>query len=120
MQRSPNSLPSLDPLHGGVSSASSAAVARARSHVVLERKFAERDAMRQQQMDAEERTRNALLAAKREKERAWRARMSGSPYSINLVAESERIGEEMRVRQARAGESAPNERFCARAWRAPH
>lgn len=101
MQRAPLSLPALvDPLHGGESTASSAALARARSHVVLERKFADRDAVRAQLMDAEERTRAALLAAKRSKERAWRARMSGSPYGINLVAESERIGEEMRVRGA--------------------
>ena len=43
----------------------------------------------------------ALMMARRNKEKAWRYRMAGSPYTINLVGEGERIAEEMRVKQVR-------------------
>ena len=70
-----------------------------RSAVVLAHSYHQRDAlqehMRQQQEDAQ----YTLLMARRAKEKAWRQRMSGSPYTVNLVGESERVAEEMRVKQ---------------------
>lgn len=77
----------------------SAQSSRSRSQAVLAQSYQHRDAlqehMRQQQEDAQ----YNLLLARRAKEKAWRKRMSGSPYTVNLVGESERVAEEMRVKQ---------------------
>ena len=51
--------------------------------------------MRQQHEESQYR----LLLARQAKQRAWRQRMAGSPYTVNLVGEAERVAEEMRVKQ---------------------
>ena len=82
----------------------SAQSSRSRSQAVLAQSYQHRDAlqehMRQQQEDAQ----YNLLLARRAKEKAWRKRMSGSPYTVNLVGESERVTEEVRVKQVREAE----------------
>ena len=72
---------------------------RSRSAAVLARNYEHREAVREEMLHREQEAQYTMLMAKRQKERSWRQRMAGSPYTVNLVGEGERIAEEMRVKQ---------------------
>ena len=92
----------MDPLAPGQSTLSigtSGQSSRVRSAAVLARSYQHRESLREHMRQQEEAARMAQLKARYGRERAWRQKMAGSPYTVNLVGEAERITEEMRVKQ---------------------
>ena len=78
---------------------SGSAASRSRSAVVLANSYHQRDALQEHMRQQHEESQYRLLLARQAKQRAWRQRMAGSPYTVNLVGEAERVAEEMRVKQ---------------------
>jgi len=78
---------------------SDASFARISSSTVLARMLSERDELRAQMEDDRETSQTTMQLAREQKVRAWRDKMARSPYSVNHLAESQRIVEEARVKQ---------------------
>ena len=74
--------------------------ARISSSTVLARMLQERDQLRTKMDQDREMSQLTMQLAREEKARAWRTKMARSPYSVNHLAESQRIMEEARVKQA--------------------
>ncbi|CAD7932109.1 unnamed protein product [Amoebophrya sp. A25] len=74
------------------------AKAREASTRVLSLRFAERDCVRSSLQRESMAVKDALIAARKDSDMRWRAKMSNSPYLSNLAAESEKIAEEQRIR----------------------
>ena len=84
-----------------------------------------REAAKQQLLRERHARRQAKMLGKIKSQQKWRRKMTQSPYTVNLVAEHERIEEEVNARLAE--EHALERRFekrrqqvracvCARAW----
>jgi hypothetical protein len=68
------------------------------STAVMARSLAVRDSLRDSRLAAEKQHQQSLAEERQRKAAQWRHKMDKSPYSVNLVAEGERIEEEQRVR----------------------
>ena len=68
------------------------------STAVMARSLAMRESLGQQRLAAEKQLQARLAEERARKAALWRMKMGNSPYSVNLVAEGERIEEEQRVR----------------------
>ena len=76
------------------------ALGRARTCEILAKKFAARDRVKAQLVEAQEMTRQRALTSRQEQKRRWQQKMQRSPFLVDLVAEHERLDEEQKVRIA--------------------
>jgi len=74
-------------------------IARAESAQIMSRKFAEREAMKQFMADEERRKRRKRESARRRQVARSQRKTASSPFVTDLVAENERIDEEITLRQ---------------------
>ena len=72
--------------------------AAAASRSVMDRSFESRRRVKAQMLAARKAAVRKEKSVKRVKERQWKKRMASSPFAVDLVAETERIDEENRVR----------------------
>ena len=74
------------------------ALARAQSAQIMSKKFLQRDRVKQEMKAEEARLKQQKKAAQKRQQAKWQQKMTQSPFTVNLVAESERLEEEHAVR----------------------
>lgn len=74
------------------------ALARAQSAQVMSKKFLERDRIKQQMKEEEYRLKYEKKAAAERQSAAWQAKMKSSPFTVNLVADAEKLEDEHLLR----------------------
>ena len=89
---------SLEDLHPTGPLNSRRALARAQSAQIMSKKFLQRDRVKQEMKAEEARLKQQKKAAQKRQQAKWQQKMTQSPFTVNLVAESERLEEEHAVR----------------------
>lgn len=74
------------------------AKAREESTKIMSIRYAQRDAVKSDRQRERQLHQEKLLASARDRDERWSRKMQRSPFSIDLVAETQRIDEENRVR----------------------
>ena len=74
------------------------ALARAHSAQIMTKKFIVRDKIKRKMKEEEERIKCEKKEALRMQKVKWQAKMSSSPFTVNLVADTERLEEEHAIR----------------------
>jgi len=74
------------------------ALARAQSAQIMSKKFLQRDRIKQQMKDEEDALRREKRASQSRMQAKWREKYATSPFTVNMVADSERLEEEHAMR----------------------
>eukprot|EP00613_Pedinella_sp_CCMP2098_P000888 CAMPEP_0171624180 /NCGR_PEP_ID=MMETSP0990-20121206/18451_1 /TAXON_ID=483369 /ORGANISM="non described non described, Strain CCMP2098" /LENGTH=255 /DNA_ID=CAMNT_0012190651 /DNA_START=46 /DNA_END=813 /DNA_ORIENTATION=- len=74
------------------------ALARAQSAQIMAKKFIQRDRIKEQLKSEEMRLSTQKKMEQKRQEHKWQRKMASSPFTVNLVADSERLEEEHTVR----------------------
>lgn len=86
----------LNPSGGPLSSRR--ALARAQSAQIMAKKILQRDRIKQQMREEEERLKVEKREQQYRKSAKWQSKMGSSPFTVNLVADAERLEEEHSTR----------------------
>uniref|UniRef100_A0A7S2V736 Trichohyalin-plectin-homology domain-containing protein n=1 Tax=Fibrocapsa japonica TaxID=94617 RepID=A0A7S2V736_9STRA len=73
---------------------------RVESAQILSKKMMDRDRVKQEMLETQESNRRKIYEQRRRKRQDWQKRTQKSPFHVDLVAETEKIDEENRVRLA--------------------